>query len=335
MNPKEKTFIGILAAVTAVCAGGLYYFAGKGSTRFDTAKEQYDALGAEITQMENLPLFPTSQNKKNKEDAVAAYEKDALALAKKLQALRPQAMPVSDPQKFTNDLVKTAADTLAAYGEAGLKVDGAKGTIPQAFYLGFENYKNTPAQQEATSILTYQLGAISELHAHLAAAKPAELLNFLRVELPEEKGGTYTAVAGQPFRTLPVEIFFAGPESSLRAFLNALQTSKSHYYLIRTLRIRNEKLTGPKASDVRFESETAKPAGGTEGGSIFDSFDNLPTPDAAPAPEGAAPAPEGAAPAPAPSKDDSIILKQVLGNENINVFLRIDILLFDAAPQPN
>lgn len=340
MNPKEKTFVGILAGVTVLCAGGLYYFAGQGSSRYDAAKEQFETLSGEINKMENLSLFPNPVNKENKEKAVAAYEAEATQLAKKLQAMRPTAMPVSDPQTFTNTLVKTAEATMKTYADARAGIDDEKIAIPQGFYLGFEDYTSTPAQQGATSILTYQLAAISEVHSLLAAAKPAKLLNFMRAPLEEEKGGTYTPVAGRPYRALPIEIAFSGPESSMRDFINGLQTSKSNFYLIRTIRVMNEKQTAPKASDVRFE--TAKPAAGAAGGgSIFDNIDSFTLPDAAPtpAPEGAAPAAEGAAPAPAapapaPKADGSRILLQVLGSENIEVFLRIDILLFDPAPEP-
>lgn len=346
MNPKEKTFVGILAGVTVLCAGGLYYFAGQGSSRFDAAKEQFTTLSDEIGKMENLPLFPTVENKESKEQAVAAYQAEATQLAQKLQAMRPTTMPVSDPQTFTNTLVKTAEETIKTYAAAGLSVDGDTGSLPRGFYLGFEDYTSTPAQQGATSILTYQLGAISEVHSLLAAAKPVKLLNFMRAPLEEEKGGSYTPVGGRPYRALPFEISFSGSESSLRNFINGLQTSKSHFYVIRTIRVKNEKQTGPKASDVRFE--TAKAPGGTPGGSIFDDIDSfeLPAPDApaapvvdAPAPDGAAPAPEAEAapPAPAPptvKADESRILMQVLGSENIEVFLRVDILLFDPAPEP-
>jgi gas vesicle protein len=354
MNSKEKTFIGILAGVTVLCAGGLYLLAGKSGKRIDAAKEEYTNLSDEITKMENLTLFPTAQNLANKEKEVAAYQANAEQLAKQLQAIRPAAITNTDPQTFTNTLVKTAEATMKAYAAAKMTVEGETGALPRGFYLGFENYTSTPAQQGATGILAYELGAISEVHALLAAAKPAKLLNFMRAPLPEEKNETYAPTPGIPYRTLPIEISFSGPEKSMREFINGLQSSKSHFYLIRTMRVKNEKQTGPKSSDVQFEKPSDKPAGG----SIFDSIDAFTLPDAAPAPapapgpEGAAPAPApgAAAPAPAPAPgaeaapaadpapkaETGRILKQVLGSENVEVFLRIDILLYDApaAPKP-
>lgn len=338
MTSQEKKFIGILAGVSVLCIGGLYVVAGKGSSRFDAAKESFDGLTTEINGMQNLPLFPSPQNLEAKEKAVADFKKEAEELAKKLQAKRPKSIDNTDPQTFTDTLVKTAAATMKTYADAGLTTDGAGG-LPKGFYLGFEDYVSTPAQGAATGILAYELRAISEVHGLLAAAKPAKLLNFHRQPLSEEKNEAYTPIAGQSYRALPFEISFTGPESSMRAFINGLQSSQDHFYVIRSMRVMNEKQEGPKASDVEFDAKPAAGAGGAAGG-IFDPGDAFVLPEDPPPATGAAPAP-GATPAPeaapepeAPTKaDSSRILKQVLGSENVQVFLRVDLLLFDA-PAP-
>jgi hypothetical protein len=185
------------------------------------------------------------------------------------------------------------------------------------------------------------------VHALLAAAKPAKLLNFHRQPLSEEKNETYTPVAGQAYRALPFEISFTGPESSMREFINGLQSSKDYFYVIRTMRVVNEKQEGPKASDVEFDVKPAAGAGAATGGGIFESGDAFVLPEDPPPAAGGAAAP-GATPAqpepapapepepepePAPKADSSRILKQVLGSENVQVFLRVDLLLFDA-PAP-
>lgn len=336
MTSQEKKFTGILVGATALCIGGLYVVAGKGSSRFDTAKEQFDTLTGEINNMQNLTLFPSPQNLQAKEKAVADFKANADQLAAKLQAKRPKALTNTDPQTFTDTLVKTAEATMKAYTAAGLTAESG---LPKGFYLGFEDYASTPAQGGATGILAYELSAISEVHGLLAAAKPVKVMNFHRQSLSEEKNEAYTPVAGQAYRALPFEISFSGPESSMRAFINGLQSSKDHFFVIRTMRVVNEKQDGPKASDVEFDTKPAKGAATEAGGGIFDSGDAFVLPDepkpaegAAPA-AGATPAPPEPAPATAPKADSSRILKQVLGSENVQVFLRVDILLFDA-PTP-
>lgn len=337
MTPKEKRFVSILAGITLVCVGGLYFFASKGGSRFDTAKEEFDAVDSEIKSMEGLPVYPTQDNLEKKEAELKAYSANAAELAQKLQALRPAKLDNTDPQAFTDLLVKTADATIKAYQDAGLSSEGDNGSLPKSFYLGFEDYTSKPAQQGATGIMTYQLGAIAELNAALAAAKPSALLNFRREVLPEEKNEAYKPTPGVPYRTLPIEIAFAGPESTLRNFINGIQSSKQHYYIIRSMRLRNEKQDGPKASDAQFEAPAKEGDAAAPGGGIFDSGAAFVLPGeaapAAPAEAAAAPA-EAAAPekkeeAPA---DGSRILQQVLGQENVKAFFRIDIVLFDGAP---
>ena len=327
MTAKDKSFIGLLAGVTVVCVGGLYYWASQSGSRYDAAKESYDTACGEIGSMESITLFPSDKNKAEKQKALDAYTADATQLAEKLKAFRPKEIKNSDPQTFTDTLVKMAAVTKAAYAAEGLLVDGEKGAIPKSFYLGFENYTNTPAQEGATGVLAYQLAAISEMHGLLATAKPAKLLNFYRQPLDEESGKAFTAEKGATYRALPVEIAFSGSEKSLRAFVNGLNSSKKFFYLIRSTRIMNEKQNAPKASDVQFD--TAKPAagGGAVDGGVFGEGSAFVLPSDEPA---ATPGDKPAEPKPADKpKGTEQILKQVLGSENINAFFRIDILLFE------
>jgi len=238
MTPKEKRFISILAGITVVCVGGLYFFASKGSSRFDAAKQQFDAVDSEIKSMEGLPVYPTEKNLALKEAELKTYSANAEELSKKLQALRPANLENTDPQAFTDLLVKTADASIKAYQTAGLSSEGDNPSLPKGFYLGFEAYTSTPAQKDSTGIMTYQLGAISELNAVLAASKPSALLNFRREALPEEKNEAYKPTPGVPYRALPIEVAFAGPESALRAFINGIQSSKQHYFVIRSMRVR-------------------------------------------------------------------------------------------------
>jgi hypothetical protein len=326
MTPKEKKFTGILVGATVLCAGGLYFVAGKGASRYDAAKEQFDALSAEINSMQNMTLFPSQQNLQAKQKALSDFKTEAEQLAAKLQAKRPKSLNNTDPQTFTNTLVKTAEVAMKTYAAAGLTTDDSNKALPKGFYLGFEDYVSTPAQGAATGILSYELAAISEVHVLLAAAKPKKLLNFYREKLVEEKGETYTPVAGSSSRKLSFEISFSGPESCIRDFINGLQSSKDHFFAIRTMRVHNEKQEAPKASDVQFEDKSSKSKEGSAAGGIFDSADSFVFPEDS-KPAGAAPAAPATA---APKAETGRILQQVLGKEDVQAFFRIDLLLPDA-----
>jgi hypothetical protein len=203
--------------------------------------------------------------------------------------------------------------------------------LPAEFSMGNESYTASPPKKEATGVLTFELEAISELMANLASASPTKLLNIYRQPLEEETGKAFDA-KGKSFRAMPVEISFTGTEATLRKFLSSLDNSEKHYYVVRTMRVVNEKLKAPTAGDTQFEKEgEGKPEGGAA--PAADPFGGgggfvLPGEEPAPAAGGATPpAPGGAAPAAAPS-GDGVILQQVLGAEKIHVFLRIDILQF-------
>ena len=182
--------------------------------------------------------------------------------------------------------------------------------------------------------------AISNLMANLATAAPAKLLNIYRAPLPEEEGKTFDA-KNHSYRALPLEISFTGTEGSLRKFLSSLDDSGKYYYVIRSIRVTNEKIKAPTAADGAFKTEEAgaagagaaapggsDPFGGAGGGGFVLPED----PAAAPAGDKAAETP-APAPAPAPAAGgDGVILQQVLGSEKINVFLRLDVIQFlDAA----
>ena len=121
-------------------------------------------------------------------------------------------------------------------------------------------------------------------------------------------------------RTFPLEITFVGPEKSAREFLSSITQPENQFVVIRSLRITNEKKDPPRTADAKFD----KPAAPAKAGAAADAFAGgfvLPGDDAAaPAAVPAEEAPKAA--------DTGRILAQVLGNEQVQVFLRLDVLQF-------
>ena len=191
----------------------------------------------------------------------------------------------------------------------------------------------------------------------MAEAGPSELLNVHRPPLPVERGepmvptvekrGRKPRQAAQtpqkPFFALPIELTFRGREASLRRLLGALADSKEYFFVVRSMRVQNVKYdTPPKSKDVEFEAP--KPAEGIDLFGDFD-FEDLPgedggsgedatdgatdegeTPPDGEAPEGGEPEPEPEAEADAPGGER--ILGQVLGAEELHVFLQLELILF-------
>lgn len=325
---QENRFAAGLGGITLVAAGGLIFWAMAGSSKYNKAKEDYAAAVTAVDGMEGGKLYPNDANLKAKKAAVEDYDKSVQALQKAFDAYRTPTPANVEPDAF-NEALRKAKDTAAAAFES------SKTELPPEFFLGFEKYTTSPVKREATGILTYEMEALSQLVANLAAASPTKLLNIYRESLPEEDGKAFDG-KGKSFRTLPIEIAFNGTEDSLRKFLSSLDDSGKYYFLVRSMRVSNEKAKAPTAADGNFKQEEADGAAAPAAGGAADPFGGaggfvLPGEEPAAPPADAAPA-TPATPA-AAAGGDGVILQQVLGSEKINAFFRIDIVQFlpDAA----
>lgn len=322
---KDNQFIVVLSGITLVGAAALIFVGLQGSSRYTAASEGYQEVSSKAATSEGIALYPTSANKDGKRKAVSDYRDSVMGLQSDFTKFRPAEIKNIAPQEFTNNANQANTEVTAAFTAANT-------VLPPSFFVGFETYTTALARESATGILDYQLGAAKEMFLSLAKARPTQLINFHRTRLPEEDGGTWKPAPTDVFRPLSFEVSFKGSEKSAREFLTSLAASEKYYYVIRSLRIANEKRTPPLASDGKFEPvapvEEAAPAEVDNGGFVF------PTEGETPAAE--TPAAEPAAPA-APAVDTGRILSQVLGNEDIYVFVRFDVLQFlpvKELPQP-
>lgn len=318
---QDNKFIVVLSGVTLAGAAALAFVGMQQSSRYAAASERYQEASTQAEGSVSLPLYPSPANRDGKAKAVTDYRESVTGLQSAFGKFKPEAFQNISPQEFTTRLKSANTEVRTAF-EAG------KTTLPEAFFSGFEGYTDALARENATGLLDYQLGAAKEMLLALAAAKPAALVNLYRPRLSEEDGTAWVAGPTDVARPLPFEITFNGPESAAREFLSSLAKSGKYYYVIRTVRIANEKKTAPLSADAKFDPVAPPPTSGANaaGGSDFALPDAPADPNApATAALAPAPAPEPAAPAVA---DSGRILSQVLGNENIEVFVRLDVLQF-------
>ncbi len=303
---KENKFAAALAGGTVVASGLLYFVGTMGTDKYEQAKTRFDAAAAEAAQYERLPLYPKAENRDGKRKALDEYKKSLEELQAIFQPFRVEIKNTTG-QAFT-------ADLLAAHKEVRAALDEAGATVPEPFFVGFEKYRTAGAPDNTTGILEYQLGAVKKILLDLAKARPTALKNVYRPTLPEEEGQTF-ADANSVLRRFPLEITFTGSEKSVREFFTALNKPDKQFAIIRSLRIVNMKKDPPRASDAKFETAAApKPAGAAF---VLPGDPTFPVPDAPVKPE--------APPAPASS---TRILAQVLGDEELAVFVRLDVLQF-------
>lgn len=331
---QHNKFLAALGGGTLVAMALLFLLGSKASTRYLQAKKDFNAAAKEAATIERLPLYPKEENLNGKTKALDEYSQALEALQAAFKNYRPQALQNISPEAFTTQLKATNQEVLKAFQTAKTK----ETKVPGAFFCGFENYKTSLAAGDATGILDYQLTGTKQLMLALADAGATELKNVHRPPLAEELGQTFTPQPNDVARRLPLEITFKGTEKSVRTFLSSIVKPDSYYIVIRSLRIANEKKGPPRTADAKFDKPaTVKPATTTD---IFGEFfaqdaeskptdgkptDGKPTEDKSgddkPAEE-MAPKPE------LPPADSNRILSQVLGDEQLHVFIRLDLMLF-------
>ncbi|MCX8496659.1 MAG: Amuc_1100 family pilus-like protein [Akkermansiaceae bacterium] len=309
---KDNKFMVALGGGTLVGAAALIFWGMQGSSRYQAAKDEFDAAAAEAAGFESLALYPKLENQASKRKALDEYRKSLGTLQSAFEAFRTKELKNATPQEFANSLLAVNTEVREAFGASGA-------LVPEPFFAGFEKYKTSLAPAKITGVLDYQLTSIKKVLLALAATKPTELKNLYRPSLPEEDGQAYTPGASDAARSFPVEITFVGPEKSAREFLSAITKPEDQYVVVRNLRIINEKTDPPKTADAKFDAPAKKeaaPADAFSGGFV------LPGDDAS---SGAAAGTSKPEPKPV---DTSRILSQVLGSEKIQVFVRLDVLQF-------
>lgn len=315
---KEHRFIVVLAAITLAGALVLWVLGSGAAKRYEEAKSEFDFSVGEASRFEKLEPYPTAENLESKKRALEAYQEQVGELKKAFSSYAPESLERITVQAFSDAVKRASEETRAAFGK-----DVA---VPEEYYCGFELYRNTLPPGNATTLLNYQLKAIRAMMLRLAESGVSQLVNVHRPNLPEEDGKTFEPGPGEVARSLPFEVVFEGRESAVRQFLNTLVNDKEHYYVVRSLCIKNKKLLPPRTTDAKFERPAAgplRPAAGAADNVDFNALFGGAPPAEAPA---EAPAPE-VAPPPA-AADSSRILAQVLGQEELQVFVRIDVLLF-------
>jgi len=322
---KDNKFTAALVGITLLGVVLLFVLGSKAGSRYEEAKEEFDFAASEAMAYERLPLYPRQENRDGKSKALDDYKSATEELQADFQPYRPKDLANISPQEFTDRLKVVGAELTEAFDRSGTK-------LPDGFFKGFERYTTTLARRDATGMLGYQLDAIRHIMLALAESGAGELKNLHRPRLPEEDGRQWQG--GGPDRVarpLPLEITFVGPEKSARNFLSELAKPEPYFLVIRSVRISNTSKEPPRSADAKFERPAAAAAPAAPGiAEIFGAGFVLPPADDEEPVDGEA-EPEAApfAPPPPPQPaDSSRILAQVLGNEEVQVFVRLDLMQF-------
>ncbi len=327
---KSNPFVSGLVGITVLLCGIMYVLASRWGSQYEEAKISFDEAFQGVTSAESIPLYPVADLRDGKSKALTDYREAIANVTKLFNKYRPEDMENIAPQAFTDRLLTANDEVTEAFGET---------VLPENFFLGFESYKAVLAKSEATAVLLQQMDGIKTALLGLAKSGPSALIKVFREPVVEEEGRVFQPAPNDIARYYSYEVTFKGSEKSVRNFLTSLGVTDSHYFIIRTLQIVNERDTPPQVSDAKFETSEAKEATAAPV-DPFDFFEpeNI---ENSTEEEPSAPADETVpeisnSEATAPAVDTSRILAQVLGCEEVIVFVRFDMaILLPSQKLPN
>ena len=334
---KDNKFVVALGGGTLVGSILIFLVGMNGMERYDNAKEDFDKAAEQAAKYESDELYPEANNYNSKNDALEKYRSEHVApVQAAFKAFRPKEGKPLTPGDFASELTAVDKKIREVCKEKGTK-------LPDNFFCGFEGTKLVSI--DATGILQYELDGVKALVTAMADSHVTELKNLYRPRLIEEESTDAKATKAtkatkdvDAVRPLPLEITFSGPEKSVRTFVEAIMHQQDKFFGIRSMRMSNAKREAPRTSDAKFDKPAAAAADGFSG--PFTLPDPEPKPDdkkppqggAVPAPAAPVPvAPVPVAPAARSATDSSRILWQVLGSEEVEVFLRLDLMRFQPA----
>ena len=321
---KQSKFEAILLVVVVIAAAGIIFMGLSQGKAYKAAKERFDDAESEVSAMESGKPYPNPKMVGLRKDEVEAFRKEVVGLQGDLLKFRPAELEKISPAEFNTRLTETSDKLRSLYEKSEI-------VFPEDWRAGFESYTASPPKDAATPYLNFQLQALDALYTDLAKSGPSELLNVHRGKLPVERGDPMDEVdrrgrpikGGKPFYVLPVEITFRGREKAVRKFLSEVAGAEEYFTSIRSLRIRNSKNAAPpRTSDAEFEGgletgedEPADPFGAFDFGAFGEEDEEGEEEDEVVEED----------------KEDAggdQILGQVLGAEELNVFLQLELLLF-------
>jgi len=320
---KDNKFLTGLLIVTLLGAGVLGFFLFQAKGKYTEALDVYNTKIGELQTLQSSKPFPDDENLKKMQKLQTAHQEVINGLQKELAAAE---FPVKDlrPNEF-QDKLKQSVDRVHQEAAAkGVELPKEKGT----FALGFDRYLSEPPKPEVTPALGRMLEAVEKVVMLLIQTSPTSIEDIKRTPFPGEVGAAAPAPA-QPAKgggkkseaapeaplvqRYPFELEFTAQEFKFRTFINSVVAEKQQFYIPASISIVNEQVAGP-----------SKAQASTEGGAAVAP--------AAPADPSAAPAPTAPADAPVLVSPAADVPKFVVGEERLNIAVRIEVVDFAEPP---
>jgi hypothetical protein len=327
---QENKFAATLLGVTVVVSGALFYLGKSANSDADAARQREQTAVKRINILQAAKPYPNMDNENMLADGLAIFAADTMKFQETMLKFRPEKMQKISANQFSSEVSKYINKLDRYYRSKKI----AKTTKKKVSY-GMEKYEANMAPEDSTLYLNYQRKALEWLFINLADSGIDSLNNVYRAPVAEilGKAPEQTTRARKKsaknrnnkpvdltsvYDGLPIEITFTGTEVSLQKFVSAITAGDEYFFAIKFLKIRNEEQDPVTISSATFPPPKAQPEESAEpapaGGAGFDlgtGFDLGGNEFAMEA--------------------DKEIIKQVIGDEKITVFMQLELVLFKEA----
>ncbi len=313
---KINGFQLVLLLVVLVVGGALLALGLIKRSEYTKNVDQFKTQATRLAKMESMEGYPSDESVAQLKEGLVSYRGKIEGVRESLKSSVVTSFINVNSGDFASKLNKSHEEVKRVYTDKRV-------SFPENWYLGFEKYTAVPALKEATGILSYQLDALKWIHLKLGEHSPVALNNVHRSALSQESSEQKKAkktpkgkMAQPVYHRMPLELTFTSTEANARAFLNDLAKSQEYYYVINTIKIQS--IEAPEGAEILVEdNEAAEPSqdGASEENLLESVFDNTETEEDEEA----------------ISEDNgNKLFEQVLGNENVVVFLDLDLIYLPA-----
>ena len=240
---KNNPFLGGLAIGTAALTGAALYFAMGARQELDLQKEEFTSLMGQLSSVQSNKPFPNQANLNLASAELEQAQKILSELSSKVAEQSAPLNPQLTPQQFQDALNTTVAKIAATAAKNSV-------TLPENFYLGFDQYRAQPPTPSASPQLGQQLQSIAEAVNILLASKVSSITSIVRPPLPvesqdnaEEKDKSNAQLFLAPF-----DVEFVADQANFRQSMEAIIRAKPLLF-IRALEVRNSNPKSPTKSN--------------------------------------------------------------------------------------
>ncbi len=329
---QENKFAATLLGVTVVASGALTFLGMGANSDADAARQRELVAVKKIDALQSAKPYPSLENERLLADSLAIFAADTKKFQDAMLTFRPKEMRELSPDQFSDEVSKYTKKLTRYYKSKNI-------TLPNKgeSYFGMELYKGSMANKDATRYLHYDRQALEWLFTTLADSGIEKLNNCYRAPIAETLGkapkqvtaprgrrannrNTQPAALTSVYEGLPMEITFTGTEASLQEFVTKVSAANEYFFAIKYLKVRNEEQDTVTISSATFKEPAATPKEGTEPAPVEGTGFDLGAGFDFGVDESLA-------------LQDKEIIKQVIGDEKITVFMQLELVLFKEAPK--